>query len=61
MCEEKEKNNFSEVKQDMKELIQLLQNLNLGQQFQNNKTIVESFKDWLFVDQKFIKNQKWYI
>lgn len=45
MCEEKEKNNFSEVKQDMKELIQLLQNLNLGQQFQNNKTIVESFKD----------------
>jgi hypothetical protein len=29
----------------MKDLIQLLQNLNMGQQFQNNITIVESFKD----------------
>lgn len=45
ICEEKEKNNFSEVKDEMKELIQLLSNLNMGQKFAQNQTIVKSFED----------------
>lgn len=46
MCEEKEKNHFTDVKDEMKQLIQLLQTLNLADSFQNNMTIVQSFNEW---------------
>jgi len=43
VCEEKEKCQFKEVKEDLKSLIQVMQGLGLGKLFEENQTIVMSF------------------
>jgi len=43
ICEEKDKCNFKEIKEDVKQLILVMQGYGLGKVFEENQTIVTSF------------------